>query len=84
MALKRAEKQQAELERRQREEQRTAERLKKRGEGSSMKERATVARALLQPNTDIYDFDPKKLTFRQAMEERKCRISLDDGHFRRK
>ena len=33
-----------------------------------MKERAMVARALLQPNTDIYDFDPKKLTFRQAME----------------
>ena len=27
-----------------------------------------VARALLQPNADIYDFDPKKLTFRQAME----------------
>ncbi|OAQ57747.1 reverse transcriptase, RNA-dependent DNA polymerase [Pochonia chlamydosporia 170] len=67
VALKRAEKQQAELERRQREEQRVAERLKKRGE-SSRKERAMVARALLQPNTDIYDFDPKKLTFRQAME----------------
>ncbi|KAM4064119.1 reverse transcriptase, RNA-dependent DNA polymerase [Hirsutella rhossiliensis] len=27
-----------------------------------------VARTLLQPNTDLYDFDPKKLTFRQAME----------------
>ena len=67
MALKKAEKQQAELERRQREEQLTAKRLKKRGE-SSRKERAMVARALLQPNTDIYDFDPKKLTFRQAMK----------------
>jgi hypothetical protein len=67
VALKRAEKQQAELERRQREEQRMAERLKKRGE-SGRKERAMIARTLLQPNTDIYDFDPKKLTFRQAME----------------
>ena len=26
-----------------------------------------VARALLQPNTDIYDFDPKKVSFQQAM-----------------
>lgn len=67
VALKKAEKQQAELERRQREEKRMEERLKKRGE-SSRKERAMVARALLQPNSDIYDFDPKKLTFRQAME----------------
>ena len=67
VALKKAEKQQAALERRQREEQRMEERLKKRGE-SSRKERAMVARALLQPNSDIYDFDPKKLTFRQAME----------------
>lgn len=67
VALKRAEKQRAELERRQREEQRMAERLKKRGE-SGRKERAMVARTLLQPNADIYDFDPKKLTFRQAME----------------
>jgi hypothetical protein len=67
VSLKRAEKQQAELERRQREEQRMAERLKKRGE-SGRNERVMVARALLQPNTDIYDFDPKKLTFRQAME----------------
>ena len=67
VALKKAEKQQAALERRQREEQGMEERLKKRGE-SSRKERAMVARALLQPNSDIYDFDPKKLTFRQAME----------------
>ncbi|KAM4067913.1 reverse transcriptase (RNA-dependent DNA polymerase) [Hirsutella rhossiliensis] len=67
VALKRAEKQRAELEWRQREEQRMAERLKKRGE-SGRKERAMVARTLLQPNTDLYDFDPKKLTFRQAME----------------
>jgi hypothetical protein len=66
VALKKAEKQQAEIERRQREEQRMEERLKKRGE-SSRRERAMVARALLQPNADIYDFDPKKLTFRQAM-----------------
>ncbi|KAM4067823.1 reverse transcriptase (RNA-dependent DNA polymerase) [Hirsutella rhossiliensis] len=63
----RAEKQRAELEWRQREEQRMAERLKKRGE-SGRKERAMVARTLLQPNTDLYDFDPKKLTFRQAMK----------------
>ncbi|KAM4067827.1 reverse transcriptase, RNA-dependent DNA polymerase [Hirsutella rhossiliensis] len=27
-----------------------------------------VARTLLQPNTDLYDFDLKKLTFRQAMK----------------
>ena len=47
-------------------ERRVSERLKKRGE-SSRTERAMVARALLQPNTDIYDFDPKKLTFQQAM-----------------
>ncbi|XP_044721124.1 Reverse transcriptase, RNA-dependent DNA polymerase [Hirsutella rhossiliensis] len=67
VALKRAEKQRAELEWRQREEQRMAERLKKRGE-SGRKERAMVARTLLQPNTDLYDFDPKKLTFRQAMK----------------
>ncbi|KJZ78398.1 hypothetical protein HIM_02436 [Hirsutella minnesotensis 3608] len=67
VALKRAEKQRAELEWRQREEQRMAERLKKRGE-SGRKGRAMVARTLLQPNTDLYDFDPKKLTFRQAME----------------
>lgn len=67
VVLKKAAKQQAELEGRQREEQRTVERLKKRGE-SSRKEGAMVARALLQPNTDIYDFDPKKLSFRQAME----------------
>jgi hypothetical protein len=66
VAFKKAEKQRAELKRRQRENERMSERLKKRGE-SSRKERAMVARALLQPNTDIYDFDPKKLTFRQAM-----------------
>ena len=47
-------------------ERRVSERLKKRGE-SSRTERAMVARALLQPNADIYDFDPKKLTFQQAM-----------------
>ena len=67
VSLRRAEKQQAELERQQREEQCMTERPKKRGE-SGRKERAMVARALLQPNTDVYDFDPKKLTFRQAME----------------
>jgi hypothetical protein len=42
------------------------ERLKKRGE-SSRRERVILVRALLQPNVDIYDFDPKKLTFRQVM-----------------
>jgi hypothetical protein len=67
MALKKAEKQQAELERRQREEAHAAERLKKRGE-SNGKDRSMVARVLLQPSADIYDFDPKKLTFRQAMK----------------
>jgi hypothetical protein len=67
MALKKADKQQAELEQRQREKQSIEERLKKRGE-SSRKERAIVARTLLRPNSDIYDFDPKKLTFRQAIE----------------
>jgi hypothetical protein len=46
VALTKAEKQQVELERRQTEKQRMAERLKKRGE-SSRKERAIVARALL-------------------------------------
>ena len=45
------------------------ERLNKQGE-SSRRERAIVARALVQPNIDIYNFDPKKLTFRQAMEGR--------------
>ncbi|KID93786.1 copia-like retrotransposable element, partial [Metarhizium majus ARSEF 297] len=67
VALKREAKQQAELERRLREEQQMAGRLKKRGE-NGRKERAMIARTLLQPNADIYDFDPKKLTFRQAME----------------
>lgn len=67
MALKREAKQQVELERRQREEQQMAGRPKKRGQ-NGRKERAMIARTLLQPNADIYDFDPKKLTFRKAME----------------
>ena len=50
-------------------EQGMEERLKKQGE-SSRKERAIVARALLQPNSDIYNFDLKKLTFWQAIEGR--------------
>lgn len=67
LAMKRAENQRAELERQQREEQSIEKRLEKRGERSRM-ERAMAARAFLQPNTDIYDFDPKKLTFGQAMK----------------